>query len=824
MHPQPLAEILLPVPLQKRFTYLLPEHIAPLAAVGQRVLVEFGVRKLYTGIITALSEGDAQGLKPVLELLEVQPSVQPWQIDFWQWMADYYLCAPGEVMTAALPSGLKLSSSSRIQRNPAFDEAQAPLSEKERRLLACLQGEEEITYEQSAQVLGVKSPHPVLKSLLDKQAILLFEKVKDKYQPKTQRQLRLHPTFLADAQGLDLLFKSLEGKPKQQEVLLKYLSMVPVLQDPQANEGGIGKRELLEGGHTPISTSSVSTLVRNQVLQEFELEVSRLQTYGKEVEPAHPLSEQQQQVHQQILEQFSAKAVVLLHGVTGSGKTEVYIRLLEQALQNGGQVLLLLPEIALTTQIVARMQRVFGDLLGVYHSRFSDNERVEVWKGVLSGRIRMVVGVRSSVFLPFDQLDLVIVDEEHEPSYKQYDPAPRYHARDMAIVLAQRFGCKVLLGSATPSVESYYLGTQGTYGLVHLLQRHGQVPMPAIKLVDLRQQRAAKSMQQDFSAPMLEQLQQTLEGQQQAILFQNRRGYAPYLCCEDCGWIPTCPHCAVSLTYHLHRHELRCHYCGHHETPTGICMSCGSSKMEGVGSGTQRLEDDLKTLLPQARVARMDLDATRSKHSYQQLLDDFEERRIDVLVGTQMVTKGLDFEHVQLVGVFDIDRMLHYPDFRANERVFQTLSQVSGRAGRKHGQGTVLIQTSEPRNPLFFRVQQHDYQGFFRQEIQERQQYFYPPFTRLIRLSVRSEREEESLRAAQLLGSWLERSLGEQRVLGPQAPLVNRIRNQYLSDLLVKFERQRSSPAKVKALVAQCLQQLRQQYPKVYVVADVDPV
>jgi primosomal protein N' (replication factor Y) len=538
------------------------------------------------------------------------------------------------------------------------------------------------------------------------------------------------------------------------------------------------------------------------------------------------LTDAQQQASNEVLTHFQEKDVVLLHGITGSGKTEIYIDLIQQVLEGGSQVLFLLPEIALTTQIVVRMKRVFGDKMGVYHSKFSDNERVEVWRGVLEGRYQFVVGVRSAVFLPMDNLGLVIIDEEHESSYKQYDPAPRYHARDVGIMLGLKQGAKILLGSATPSLESYYQATTGKYGLVTLNQRYGNAQLPDIQLIDLKSERKAKTMKNDFSGTLCQHIEHNLAIGDQTIIFQNRRGYSPYLNCQECNWIGECEQCAVSLTYHLDSKELRCHYCGHKEEIPRVCPTCGSGKIRSVGFGTEKLEDDLRIMYPAARVQRMDLDTTRTKNAYQTILGEFEQGNTDILVGTQMISKGLDFDRVSLVGIFDADRMIHFPDFRAAERAFQMLTQVSGRAGRREKKGLVLIQTGNTQQSLLHKVVANDYMGYYNDEIKEREGYFYPPFTRVISLTVKHEEQNKAEKAAHWLADKLLEKLGKARVLGPEKGMVERVRNKFLYDILLKLEKDKLNIKAAKVFLQEQIDTLmtQREFRGVYVVVDVDAV
>ncbi|HLL93442.1 MAG TPA: primosomal protein N', partial [Spirosoma sp.] len=722
-----------------------------------------------------------------------------YQLELFRWMAEYYMCCVGDVMNIALPSGLKISSQSKVQVNPDFDYPEL-LTEFEDILLTELKKQPALSYDELARLAGEGTSVPALiKSLVGKKAIIVFEEVREKYIPKMVRKVRLHRTY-EEKEQLLVLLNRLEKLPKQQEVVMRYLSHVPVQMNPKLNQKGLDK--IILNQDDTVSQSSLTTLIKNAVFETFEIIQPRFSDNDPGPRVEIKLTESQREASQQIMVQFERQNIVLLHGITGSGKTEVYIDLIQRALGSGSQVLYLLPEIALTTQIVVRLQRVFGDKMGIYHSKFSDNERVEVWKGVVSGQYQFVVGVRSSVFLPFDNLGLIIVDEEHETSYKQHDPAPRYHARDVAIMLAHWQQAKVLLGSATPSLETYYQAKQGRYGLVELFKRFGDATLPNILLVDTKVEKRQKTMKNEFSSALLQALEMNMARKEQSILFQNRRGYSPYMQCEDCDWTAECPNCAVSLTYHQRDAELRCHYCGHKEEVPRLCPTCGSTKVRTIGFGTEKLEDQLQIIFPSSKIVRMDLDTTRAKNAYQQIIQEFEVGDVDVLVGTQMITKGLDFDNVSLVGIFDADRLIHFPDFRATERSFQMMTQVSGRAGRRAGrQGTVLIQTNNPQQTILQKIIENDYKGLFEEEIQERQNFNYPPFSRLIKLTVRHADKATSQQAADRLAAELTDALGSSRILGPEQPLVERIRNLFLFDIMVKIERDKVNVKAVKAYI-----------------------
>jgi primosomal protein N' (replication factor Y) len=825
------ADVILPLPLPKLYTYRVPFELNDQVVIGGRVIVQFGAKKTLSCIVASVHETPPANYqaKYILEFIDDAPVVTQPQLKLFRWMADYYLCTLGEVINAALPAALKLSSESRVQLHPAFeaDTNPYPLSEQEQKIVGALSTGEEgksMTFTEVGDLLGIASFHKYIKSLMQKDVVFLFEHLSDKYSPKVVKKVRLAHRYVAEA-ALEQLFTQLASKAKQLDVLMKYLQRVPVYQNEHSNHKGMEKAALTSAPH--LSPSAVNTLIKNGVLEQFDVIVSRFPMDDDEAANMHfTLSEAQQEAHDDVMRQFQEKDIVLLHGVTGAGKTEIYINLIQQALEGGGQVLYLLPEIALTAQIVTRLMRVFGSRLGVYHSKFSDNERVEVWNGVLSGRFQVVVGVRSSVFLPFDNLALLIVDEEHESSYKQYDPAPRYNAREVALMMANFQGAKTLLGSATPSVETYYQTRTGRYGLVSLTKRFGEAGLPEIELVDTRKSREQKTMLNHFTPELMQEMERKLAAKEQVILFQNRRGYAPFINCLDCGWIPKCKNCAVSLSYHKHAHELRCHYCGYHDRMPVECPACGSRNIKTVGFGTEKLEDDLKIMLPAASVQRMDLDTTRAKNSYQQIISDFEKQTTNVLVGTQMVTKGLDFANVSLVGIINADSIIHYPDFRAHERAFQMFVQVSGRAGRKGKKGKVIIQTGDPQQVIFDKVIRNDYLEFYEYEILQRREHGYPPFMRVIRLTVKHVDPVAAERAAIMLTQELVDRLGREAVLGPEAPYIFRIRNFYLQEITIKLSREHTVLRSAKADILESINLVRdhKDFKQARIAADVDPM
>lgn len=819
------ADVALPLPIPQLFTYRIPSEFMELLQPGIRVIVQFGRQKVVTGIVDNIHQNapEVYTAKAILDVMDADPILTPQQTDLMKWMSRYYMCTLGEVLNAALPSGLKLSSESRIQLHPDRDwnETSFPLDDRELILLTALENNDSLTYREAADSLGLKSAYKYIKSLVQKELIIIYEEVKERYKPKKVKRVRLHSDFLESEEHIEALFQSLEKKPKQTDLLLKYLQEVPVYQEPEKNEHGVAKSIFTQEGLSP---SSLNTLIKNHVFEAFEVIVSRFgESEFKELKEIS-LTETQEAARDEILEHFQTKSTTLLHGITGSGKTEVYINLIQEALETGNQVLYLLPEIALTAQIVNRLSAVFGDRMGVYHSKFSDNERVEVWQGLLDGRFDFIVGVRSAVFLPFKQLGLIIVDESHESSYKQFDPAPRYHARDVAIYLAHIHHGKTLLGSATPSLESYTNALQNKYGLVELNQRFHKATLPEIQVADIRSEKKKKTAVGEFTSVLIEALKETLEKGEQAIIFQNRRGYSNYLTCEDCGYIPDCTRCAVSLTYHQYKNQLNCHYCGHKQAVPLVCPACGGSRIHTVGIGTEKIEEELKLILPEARIQRMDLETTRAKYAYQNIIHDFEKGNIDILVGTQMVSKGLDFDRVSLVGVFDIDRMIHFPDFRSLERTFQLVTQVSGRAGRRDVKGKVIIQTRDVDQGILKLIQQHQFLRFYQGEMFEREQYHYPPYTRMIHILLRNKDKKLANETARFLANILKEDLGQKRVLGPQEPLINKIRDKYLVDIHLKVERKYKIEAVKDIIRAAQLELLKKkEYSTVEVVLNVDP-
>lgn len=818
------ADLLLPVPVPTLFTYRVPFDLNDKLITGTRAIVPFGPKKILTGIIVSVHESPPKvyEAKYILELLDEEPVVNSHQLKLFDWIADYYLCSAGEVMNAALPAGLKLSSESMVQLHPAFDEATTlfEFSQKEEILINHLK-HEPLPYSEISKLLNLKNLYSILKSLVSKEAVILYEEVKEKFKPKTEKRVRLTPAF-ASNKALENVFESLTKKPKQEAIVLKYLQDVHILQDAASNTAGLSKKDLLGEN---LSESSLQTLIKNKIFEEFEVIVSR---FEEDEQPATDvkLSDGQLQAQADSIKSFENFSAVLLHGITGSGKTEIYIDLIRKALAGGSQVLYLLPEIALTTQIVQRLKKVFGSGMGVYHSRFSDNERVEVWNGILSGKFKFVVGVRSAIFLPFDNLGLIIVDEEHDTSYKQQEPAPRYHARDIAHVLGQLHHAKVLMGSATPSVESYYQAQQGKYGYVRLTKRFGDAQLPEIVFADLNQERKNKTIKGDFSGTLLRAINDTLAQHEQVIIFQNRRGYSPMVNCQDCNWVPKCINCAVSLTYHQYRNAMICHYCGYREELPPQCPTCSSKRLLTVGYGTEKLEEELKLHFPDATVQRMDYDTTRVKSGYDTIIEQFENGSTDILVGTQMVTKGLDFDKVSLVGIFNADRMMHFPDFRSYERAFQLITQVSGRAGRRDKPGKVVIQTSHTDHPVLNFILQHTQEEFYTTEIADRREHAYPPFSRLIEIVIKHVDKKISFEAAHLLAEVLKGVLPEVKIFGPGEPIISKIRNQFLMSILIKIPRDSGRLQNIKQRIVTAIHSVHAQkeFRTVRIITDVDPL
>ncbi|HJD74866.1 MAG TPA: primosomal protein N' [Bacteroides reticulotermitis] len=814
------VDVILPLPLPKSFTYSLPEEYAEEVKVGCRVVVPFGRKKYYTAIVCNVHyyAPTEYEVKDISTLLDASPILLPMQFKFWEWLANYYLCAQGDVYKAALPSGLKLESETIVECNPDF-EAVVPLSEREQRVLDLLSTESEQCVTKLEKDSGFKNILTIIKSLLDKEAIFVKEELRRTYKPKTEARVRLVGT--ADERRLHILFDLLGRAPKQLALLMKYVECSGVLGGGTPKE--VSKKELLQ--RADVSTAVLNGLIEKQIFEVYYHEVGRLDREVKLVTELSRLNEFQQRAHDSVVESFKEKNVCLLHGVTSSGKTEIYIHLIEEALRQGKQVLYLLPEIALTTQITERLQRVFGSRLGIYHSKFPDAERVEIWQKQLGEEgYDIILGVRSSIFLPYRNLGLIIVDEEHENTYKQQDPAPRYHARNAAIVLAAMYGAKTLLGTATPSIETWSNATSGKYGLVSLNERYKEIQLPEIIPVDIKELHRKKRMVGQFSPLLIQYIKEALDQKQQVILFQNRRGFAPMVECRTCGWVPKCKNCDVSLTYHKGINQLTCHYCGYTYQLPRSCPACEGTDIVNRGFGTEKIEDDIKVLFPQAAVARMDLDTTRTRSAYEKIIADFEEGKTDILIGTQMVSKGLDFDHVSIVGILNADTMLNYPDFRSYERAFQLMAQVSGRAGRKNKRGRVVLQTKSIDHPIIRQVIANDYQEMVGGQLAERQMFHYPPYYRLVYVYLKNRNERLLEQMAFAMAEKLRAVFGS-RVLGPDKPPVARVQTLFIKKIVVKIE-QNASMSRARELLLGIQREMLEdeRFKSLIVYYDMDPM
>lgn len=823
------ADVIIPLSVPKRYTYRVPEHLQEEMVIGKRVLVQFGKSKIYTGVLYAVHEkAPADYEAKYLEgVLDDYPVVTEAQLKFWDWISFYYCASPGDVMNAALPGGLKLSSTATILLHPEFKGEEHQLSEREELIVETLQATGQMTFEAVSSLLKIKTIQPLIQKLLREGVLVLYEDVKEKYKPKLQTFISLAETQ-RNEKTLHETLSALEKKAfRQAEALLYFLSLD---RQAQSTGGWISKSELLK----KCEAAAITALVKKSVFIESEIEISRLQ-FEKSTSRIKALNPAQQVAFEKIEQAFAEKKPALLHGVTGSGKTEVYIRLIEEALKQGKEVLYLIPEIALTTQLISRLRAVFGEIVGVYHSRFSENERVEIWSNLLQDELRpvkkenekkfrIILGARSALFLPFSNLGLIIVDEEHDPSFKQHDPSPRYHARDAALYLAAQTHAKIILGSATPSVESYHNAQQKKYELVELKEQYVSGGGTQLEICDVNFYTTSNQMRASLTRPLYEGIEKALAKKEQIILFQNRRGFAPYTECRKCGHIPQCVQCDVSLIYHKQQQKLVCHYCGYTSDPPKTCSACGSNELLYKGLGTEKIEEDIEILFPSARIARMDLDSTRSKYAYKQLIDEFEAGQIDILIGTQMVTKGLDFKKVSVVGVLNADSMISFPDFRSFERAYQLLTQVRGRAGRDKDIGTVYIQTTKPAHKVIELLKENNYERFFTETLLERQQYHYPPFRRLIELNVVSKELNEVNHLSAELYKLLEQNFkGE--LLGPEFPLISRIKNFYYKRLLLKSPKD-MGPLQVRQHIYTALNELQFTYKdwRYRIAIDVDPV
>ncbi|MDL2143177.1 primosomal protein N' [Flavobacterium tructae] len=810
-------EVVLPLSLAKTFTYRVSDAEFHFIKKGMRVAVPFGKNKIYTALVIELHQNEP-GLyeaKEIHQILDEKPIATEVQIKHWLWVANYYMCAIGDVYRGAFPSGLLLESETVVSYKTDAEVNQDELSDDEYLVYEALQQQSSLRIQEIISMLNKKNILPVLQKMIARNIIVLEEEIKEGYKPKLVRYVKLHAKYESD-NGLGELLEVLKNANKQKELVLAYFQIMASEKKP------ITVKKLVEVSNS--TSAAVKALIDKEIFEEYLLQQDRVLFTGRTTDDQLLLSEAQTRAFTAIKESLSEKEVCLLHGVTSSGKTEIYIKLIEEYLQTGRQVLYLLPEIALTTQLVSRLRLYFGDKVAVFHSKYSNNERVEVWKQTLenSEKAQIVIGARSALFLPFDNLGLLIVDEEHEQTFKQTDPAPRYHARDAAIVLANFHKAKVLLGSATPSIETYFNAQADKYGLVSLTERYNNVRMPEILLVDLKDKHFRKRMTGHFSDLLIEEIGEALSLGEQIILFQNRRGYSPIIECMTCGHVPHCQQCDVSLTFHKHKNQLRCHYCGYSIAKPTHCHSCSSIDLTTKGFGTEQIEQELVTLFPKAKTGRMDQDTTRGKFGFEKIIDSFKNREIDILVGTQMLAKGLDFDNVSLVGIMNADNMLHHPDFRAFERSYQMMTQVAGRAGRSEKQGKVVIQTYNPNHNTIQQVTNHNYIGMYKEQLYDRQIYRYPPYFRIIKLTLK-HRDFDKLKEGSM---WLYQVLSQNLnmpVLGPEEPAISRIRNEYIRTILIKIP-QNQHLVNTKKTIQKMLNSFEAvaQYRAIKVIANVD--
>lgn len=819
------VDVVLPVPIAQAFTYRVPIELNKEISFGIRVIVPFGRNKRLTGIIVKIHEIAPLNYqaKYVELILDESPIITEKQFYLWNWISSYYLAPIGDVMNAALPANFKLASETKVVLHPDYDAQLDGLSEKEQSIVEIIEIRASIDLKELADIMQIKYIHPIIKRLIDRRIVATQEEINQRYTPKTIVCIQLDDAYASD-EALNELIQSLEQKPSALNQLNAILILIKCALESGSTTHAVPKNRLIK---LDVSASAIATLEKKGVLQSSKIQIDRLVVKENNTNTFKTLSENQQKALLEIETSFEQKSITLLHGITGSGKTEIYVQLIQSYLDMGKQVLYLLPEIALTTQLIQRLSMYFGKQIGVYHSKFNQNERVEIWNKVLvnnNSEFRLIIGARSAVFLPYQNLGLIIVDEEHETSFKQYDPSPRYNARDTAMILAHSHQAKTLLGSATPSFESYFNAKLGKYALVELTERYKGVQLPDISCADLKSERKLKTMYTNFSSLLLQEIETTLKKKEQVILFQNRRGYTPRWSCEVCAWTPKCTNCDVTLTYHKFGNNLKCHYCSYITSPMGSCHACGSNRLKMIGFGTEKIEDDLAIHFPEAQIKRMDLDTTRSKNAYAEIINDFENRKIDVLIGTQMLSKGLDFDNVTLVGIMDADMLLNRPDFRAFERSFQLMTQVAGRAGRKEKKGKVIIQTGQIDHWVIKKVIEHDFISFYNNEIQERENFYYPPFFKLIVLTLKHSEESLLNAAANDLANELKDTFKE-RVLGPEFPIIKKIQNLFLKEIKIKYEKSLSD-SKLKERIQALLTDFytKPQNKSVRVVIDVDPI
>lgn len=816
------VEVILPLSLAKTFTYSVSETEFHYIKKGMRVAVPFGKSKIYTALVIQIHQNKPElyEAKEIHQILDERPIVTEIQIAHWQWIASYYMCAIGDVYRGAMPSALLLESETLIsQKTDSFIDTSL-LSDDEFLVYEALQQQSSLKIQDIISILNKKNIFPVIQKLVDRNILVLQEEIQESYKPKLVRYVRLHPKYESN-QGLSELLETLKNANKQREIVLRYFQL-------SASEKGQGQakpitvKKLVEAANS--SSAIVKALIEKEIFEDYFLQEDRVNFNGKIREDELQLSATQQTAYEEIKERFTQKEVCLLHGVTSSGKTEIYIKLIEEYLVTGKQILYLLPEIALTTQLVGRLRTYFGNKVAVFHSKYNNNERIEVWNQVVqnSEKAQVVIGARSALFLPFQNLGFIIVDEEHEPTFKQVDPAPRYHARDAAIVLAYSHKAKVLLGSATPSIETYFNAKSDKFGLVEISKRFGNVMMPNIELVDLKDKYFRKKMTGHFSDVLIEEITNALSLGEQVILFQNRRGYSPIIECITCGHVPQCQQCDVSLTYHKHKNQLRCHYCGYTMAKPKHCQACSSVDLTTKGFGTEQIEQELISIFPNSKIGRMDQDTTRGKFGFEKIIDSFKNREMDILVGTQMLAKGLDFDNVSLVGIMNADNMLYHPDFRAFERSFQMMTQVAGRAGRSEKQGKVIIQTYNPNHNTIQQVTNNDYLGMYTEQLYDRQIYKYPPYFRIIKLTLK-QRDFDKLKDGSMWLYQVMRQNLDMPVLGPEEPVISRIRNEYIRTIIVKIP-QNTSIGNTKKMIQKILNSFEAvaQYRAIKVTSNVD--
>jgi primosomal protein N' (replication factor Y) len=817
-----LADIILPLAVKGTFTYVVPAQFIEKTRPGCRVVVQFGNRKLYAGVVFSIhQENDKPDtFKTIIDLLDFTPLVNQIQLNLWRWISEYYMCSIGEVMKAALPSGFCLESETLLKTNPDFKDLLS-LDQSDLQVVNTIENKGSVYMKNLPSTISDKNTLRIVNELIIRGAIVAGEAIEEKYKPKEESFVILTKKYTECE--LNEILDNLSRAPRQYELLSAYLRLTGY----KTGSDLIPIKKIVLLKEASVLPSSLSSLEQKGILLSVILEVGRLTINTAYKEPLRELSEIQAEALRSITNQFKNKDTVLLHGVTSSGKTEIYIHLIEEQMKIGKQVLYLLPEIALTTQIITRLEKHFGSLTGVYHSGFNDSEKVEIWKKVATNKpdngFRLIIGVRSAIFLPYNNLGLVIVDEEHDGSYKQQDPSPRYNARDSVIILAGLHKGKILLGSATPSIESFHNSVNNKFGLVELPERYGNVKLPEILLANTKEAYRKKQMVSHFTPALLNAVSGAIRKNKQVILFQNRRGFSPYIECLDCGWIPQCTRCAVKLTYHKGLNKLVCHYCGYKETLPSKCSKCGSTELATRGFGTEKIEDEIKIVFPEVRVARLDHDTTRNKNSLSRIISQFESHQTDILVGTQMISKGLDFENLTVVGIMNADNMLNFPDFRAWEKSFQLLEQVSGRAGRRKEMGQVIIQTSDPSNNIIQLILRHDYLNMYKSQVEERRIFGYPPFTRLIRINIRHKEWDSLNEFSRLLGSLLQESFGK-RVLGPEAPVITKIHTWHIKTILIKIEKEKSV-SRAKEIIARSIEKIEKLKggSSLKITVDVDP-